>query len=131
MELLVETGADVNAMDVNKWTPLHNACCRCGIKESSLWCVLMASKSSLFCAWHSATDVVLTTLAFPHRFSSSLETVDKLLAAGAKTDVRDKDGWTPLHFAARFNNVEMLDSLLAVSIQNQLNIQTLFLPFND
>jgi hypothetical protein len=51
--------------------------------------------------------------------SSSLETVDKLLAAGARTDARDKDGWTPLHFAARFNNVEMLDSLLAVCFDPQ------------
>ena len=39
--------------------------------------------------------------------------VTALLKSGAKPDVRDKDGWTPLHHAAAKNQLDTAKALLA------------------
>ena len=50
----------------------------------------------------------------PHVRSNNVAVVEVLLEAGARVDLKDGDGWTAVHFAAKFNHVDALEKLLAV-----------------
>lgn len=45
--------------------------------------------------------------------SGSLETIEKLLAAGARVDARSEDGTTPLHLACTYPRPHVVETLLA------------------
>lgn len=51
---------------------------------------------------------------FSHVRSNNVAVVEVLLAAGARVDLKDADGWTAVHFAAKFNHVDALEKLLEV-----------------
>lgn len=83
LKLLIRLGADVNACDSKfKMTALHNA-------------------------------ANVQHLNFGNKyFKDRLEKIKVLMDAGADLNVKDQEGWTPLHYAMSENNWDMITFLL-------------------
>lgn len=109
VELLIASGAKVNSVDKQLWTPLHYAC-----KEG---CVFKISSS------------LLLFFLFTRLFCSHLEIAKLLLDHNAELIASD-NGTTPLHYFARIDPsahdmklyTEVLDGLLRKN--GAVNLQT-------
>ncbi len=102
-KLLVQYGADVNASDDNQMTPLYNSAGR-DFKMVKTLIELGADVNK-----HQPNGVAL------HNAVSweSTEIVEFLLAHGAKPNIADDEGQTPLFFAASAENLEIAKLLIA------------------
>ncbi len=100
-QALPDAGADVNARDMVGWTPLLTA------SDAGNMPVLTC------CSRTRLTSTRLTmTAGRPRRRrpGSRLDAVQALLVAGAKIRIQDKNGTTPLMFAAAEGDVHVLDA---------------------
>ncbi|XP_029045985.1 tankyrase isoform X2 [Osmia lignaria lignaria] len=133
-EALLKHGAAVNASDLWAFTPLHEAASKSRAEVCSLLLSEGADPTQLNCHSKSAIDVAPTLelqerLAYPPSGTDDAE--EQLLEASKSGDLaaverilqtnphavncRDLDGRhsTPLHFAAGFNRVPVVEYLLA------------------
>ena len=120
---LVEAGAHINALDTNGQTPLHLACWR---NQTSVIPTLLSSGAS--------ADIVDSSGRTPLSWASErgyLDVVRSLIEhrtnGSSSTDI-DIDGsnqemWTPLHFAAKNNHLEVVNELLRA--QADVNARTI------
>ncbi|XP_076165190.1 tankyrase isoform X2 [Ptiloglossa arizonensis] len=133
-EALLKHGAAVNASDLWAFTPLHEAASKSRAEVCSLLLSEGADPTQLNCHSKSAIDVAPTLelqerLAYPPSGtddaeaqlleaskSGDLAAVERILQTNPHTvNCRDLDGRhsTPLHFAAGFNRVPVVEYLLA------------------
>ncbi|KAA0188428.1 hypothetical protein HAZT_HAZT003625 [Hyalella azteca] len=107
VRLLVENGADVNAVDVYDLTPLHYACMRgndVAIRD------LLSYPQVLI----EETDKQNMTPLFLAATFGYADAVTQLLISGANIFVRDEEYQTPLHRAAAEGHKEIVHLLLSV-----------------
>ncbi|XP_006609343.1 poly [ADP-ribose] polymerase tankyrase isoform X2 [Apis laboriosa] len=133
-EALLKHGAAVNASDLWAFTPLHEAASKSRVEVCSLLLSEGADPTQLNCHSKSAIDVAPTLelqerLAYPPSGtddaeaqlleaskSGDLAAVERILRTNPlAVNCRDLDGRhsTPLHFAAGFNRVPVVEYLLA------------------
>ena len=107
VQALLAAGADPNARDRFKMTPLHWAV---GSNDNpEVVQALLAAGADV----NARDDYEKTPLHSAAGSNDNPEVVQALLAAGADVNARDEDKDTPLHWAARFNNPEVVQALLA------------------
>jgi ankyrin repeat protein len=94
-ELLIAKGADINAKDTQGWTPIYLAM----YQDRKEIAKLLLSKGG---------DVSLHTAAY----IGDLQTVEKLIDAGANVDAKEK-GVTALHCAAKAGQIAVAKLLIA------------------
>ena len=118
IKVLLEAGADVNAVDYFEWTALINAAD--DGYYSRVVKVLLEFGSDV----NYKTEEGITALGRASVRGDS-ESVRLLLEHGADVNVRDNEGWTPLMFASSFRNKKVVKVLLEagadVSIKNNEN----------
>lgn len=127
VQLLLERGAEVNAADYLRRTPLIYAV-SCGVVPSIISLLLekgamvdltdYEGKTALHHAVHKnalerGSDGRRTTPLHEATKTSEGDVVKVLLEEGATTDVMDKDGYTPLMRAIHAHKNEVVDLLLA------------------
>lgn len=103
---LLDSGADVNARDVDGNTPLHRVETSNGGDDTRLLLVYGASVDAL----NSRGQTPLYRAA-ARRYHS--ENVDILLAYGADVNAVREGGFTPLHDAAEQGSADIVNQLLA------------------
>lgn len=118
-QILIRSGARVDARGTNQKTPLHQAAT---YNHAGLTKILIekgadtAAKESFAggTPLHVACEGVPEISAQGEMVRrGALETVDALLRGGARPNARDKYGITPLHTAARFLHIHVVDRLIA------------------
>ncbi len=118
-QILIQSGARVDARGINQKTPLHQAAT---YNHAGLTKILIekgadtAAKESFGggTPLHVACEGVAVISAQGEMVRrGALETVDSLLRGGARPNARDKHGITPLHVAARFLHIHVVDRLIA------------------
>ena len=105
---LIKGGAKVNIRDENGATPLHLAA-----GDSKAQALILARLEAMIAVLKAENERLKaktnpkkqnkkqsTTSNRATKYSKAPAVVEALLKAGAKIDLRDKDGWTPLHYAA-------------------------------
>ena len=100
VRLLIEAGADVNAVSEAGYAPLHQADAECTE-------LLIKAKADI----EKADRQGVTPLASAARYGDK-EKVALLIKAGAEVNVTDNDGWTPLIWAAWFGYEEIAEQLI-------------------
>ena len=98
-------GADLNARDVDGWTPLHKAAT--SSETPAVIKTLLNAGADL-----NARDEIGRTPLHMAAFSKTPAVVKVLLDAGADLNARAEDGWTPLHFAAAFSKTPAVVKVL-------------------
>eukprot|EP00474_Spongospora_subterranea_P001634 CRZ02092.1 hypothetical protein [Spongospora subterranea] len=97
MKALLEHGADPNAIELSAgWRPLHVATDACAVR------VLHEFNADLDAVDNNGRAAV-------HYLNA--DSVAELLSRKAKLDVRDKYGRTPMHLAAHFEKVVILQAV--------------------
>ena len=91
-KMLIRQGADVNARDASGETPMHYAAAR---STPNLARLLLENGADV----NSADAMDQTPLHFAAIWSGQTRTPEFLIGSGAKVNVEDKDGNTPLALA--------------------------------
>ena len=94
-------GANVNAVDVSKWTALHWACAE---KQASLVTILITARADV-----CAADRNRNTPLHQACRGGCAAIVDLLLRAGANVEATDGRGRTPRDRAAQYKHQKCLD----------------------
>jgi ankyrin repeat protein len=102
--LLLEHGADANAMDLRGVPTLHFACDNDMGKDSAEMIHLLIEHGANVDARSTAGDTALTAIGPYHP-----NVMEALLEHGAAVDVHNNRGETPLHHAAKWFNGEELE----------------------
>ena len=102
LELLIANGADVNAKNEYRWTPLHNAALEANKEIVEL---LIANGADV----NAKTNYGETPL---HKalYEKRKEIIELLIAKGADVNAENQYGWTPL-YRARWNK-EIMELLI-------------------
>ena len=96
-------GTDVDAKDMNGWTPLHHAALN-GQKETAV--ILIGEGADV-----NAGDKIITPLHYAAQYGDK-EIVELLVAKGANVNAKNKRGLTPLQDAAVFGQTEIAELLI-------------------
>ena len=104
-ELLLDHGADINATTDNGYTPLTSACAN---GHTSITRLLLDRD----CSNVNAVDDDGVTALHKACWEGSTECVKELLAHGADTSIKNKDGETPLDIARNQNHKAVIALLL-------------------
>lgn len=100
-KLLLTAGSEINAVDLQGNTPLHNSC----YHNSPKFTALLISKGAF-------TDARSRNLDTPLDYateSGHLEIVKLLIDAGADVNLTGENGWSPLHNAASISRKVAID----------------------
>ncbi|KAJ3015710.1 UNVERIFIED_CONTAM: hypothetical protein HDU68_012614 [Siphonaria sp. JEL0065] len=108
-KILIDFGADCNALDANHWTPLHYAA---RADDLSVVSLLLNKKVSLDVP---SVDSKQTAL---HLCSKNREIAEKLMNAGSSCNAQDAQGKSFLHYAVNADEKEIVD--LTLSRENVL-----------
>ena len=128
----------IEARDTGGWTPLHRLA-RHG-SPAAIGALLAAGAnanaeddSERTPIYHAANHVSYSGIGFISHTSGAalyyynrqraLSIIESLLEAGARTDIVDRWGSTPLHSAARWGSVEVLQALLKSTSSGSVNEQ--------
>jgi ankyrin repeat protein len=106
-KLLLAYGANVDARDNRRFTPLHMEVCWCGDKRKDVVELLLANKADV----NAKDDLGMTPLHLA-MIATSKGVVELLLAHGADVNAKDKDGETPMHSAAAGGRKDIVELLL-------------------
>ncbi len=107
VELYLEHGADINAIDSNGWTALHMTTWARNPDEISKYLILHgADVNPVFCKHGTAKGCCtgVTTALHAAASSGNLALTKNLVDNGAKVNVLNADGFTPLFLAVRKGN---------------------------
>ena len=135
-QILIQSGARVDARGINQKTPLHQAAT---YNHAGLTKILIekgadtAAKESFAggTPLHVACEGVPVISAQGEMVRrGALETVDVLLQGGARPNARDKHGITPLHVAARFLQLHVVDRLIAAGADIQARTDAGWTPLH-
>ena len=135
-QILIRSGARVDARGINQKTPLHQAAT---YNHAGLIKILLekgadpAAKESFSggTPLHVACEGVPEISAQGEMVRrGALETVDALLRGGARPNARDKYGVTPLHTAARFLQLHVADRLIAAGADIQARTDSGWTPLH-
>src|SRR3989338_8663496 len=113
-QLLVDSGAHVNARDVNGRTPLHHATAR-----GAHGCIgfLLDREADV-----DAADKDLVTALHVAAGHGNTGAVNKLLKCQANVNLQDNMGRTPVHVACLFGNPITATNILGALIERSANI---------
>ena len=100
LRLLLDAGANMEAVDCNRHTPLH--WCTARVQNIKIMSSLIEAGANV----NAAADFGKTALHFAAS-NGALACVEVLLAAGADLDVRRNDGSTPFDVALQHNGRRM------------------------
>ena len=92
IKLLLDAGANLEAVDSDRWTPLHRAANFANVEIMSL---LVEAGAKV----NAVTVVGWRPLHYAALWSGTVDCVEVLLAAGADIDTRDNYGRTPFDIA--------------------------------
>lgn len=107
-ELLLAKGADVNARDNRRFTPLHVAGGGFTNRKDVVE-VLLAHGADV----NARDDMGMTPLYLMAFVPSQTRKMELLLTYGADANATANDGTTPLHVAAGYGNKDIVELLLA------------------
>uniref|UniRef100_A0A3Q3AJJ4 Ankyrin repeat domain 61 n=1 Tax=Kryptolebias marmoratus TaxID=37003 RepID=A0A3Q3AJJ4_KRYMA len=136
VQILSSYGADVNAVDASGMTPLHMAA---GTLLKDITASLIKLGADINKMQHSGnTPLHLAVVAMATKASKASEDdircVSELLQHGARPDLENKAGLSPLHQACSMGKEELLDLLLAhgadVNKRSEAGESCLFLFLN-
>ena len=117
-KVLLEAGADVNAVDYFEWTALINAA------DDGYYSRVVKVLLEFGADVNYKTEEGITALGRAS-VSGDSKSVRLLLEHGADVNVRDNEDWTPLMFASNLGNKEVVKVLLEagadVNIKNNEN----------
>lgn len=103
--MIIEAGADVGALDGIRRSPLHIAAEQGGVENVE---VLLAAGADV----NHQDNFLMSPLLCAARGRATSGVIIALLNAGAGVNVQDKNGDTPLHWAARSGTLENVIALL-------------------
>jgi ankyrin repeat protein len=126
---LVACGADANVTNSSNWTPLHDACHR-GFVEIASILVQAGAAYDTFCPPSSmCPSHSQCALAHAARRGHP-EIVKLLLNAGADKNAQNPDGWTALHEACYYDQVEPVKTLLVYGADPNLKTRLDMTAYN-
>jgi ankyrin repeat protein len=106
MEKLMAAGCDIEAADENGFTPLMHACANTNLEAAQLLIQKGAALNATAC--NGRTPIMMAA----QDSKKSLGLVKHLIQQGARLEVRDDDGWSPLFFACDHMNYALIRWLL-------------------
>lgn len=77
---------------------------------------------------NEASESGFTPLMAAASLKKSQGLAERLLQAGAQADVRDKEGWSALHFAARYGTAQTVNALLAKGVAVDVRTEKNYTP---
>ena len=98
VELLISHGADVNMKNVKGFTPLHFAATKA---KTSTARVLLQNKADPNCQTEVKNTPLILAVCFIEVEEKQKEMVKLLMSHGADVSMKNVEGFTPLHFAAK------------------------------
>ena len=109
-ELLLERGVHVNTRREGDFTPLHVAC---HFGKLEIVQLLLDHGADANAETEGGLKVLHQVSFGPYECQEDgVRVAELLLEHGAEVDTRDKDHWTPLHFASQYGKAEILRLLL-------------------
>jgi ankyrin repeat protein len=103
---ILETGADINAQDSSKFTPLYIACT--DLRTMDCAKLLIAAGADV----NIPNNQGETPLHAACTAGGPTECIELLIAAGADVNAQTEDGATPLHCACHRNKTHLVQALL-------------------
>ena len=132
IDLLLKGGADVNRTAKDGWTPLHMAAASFHADRYAIFQHIMAAKPNVNAAaadgWtplHAAAAGA--NLSWSQKEPDTLGRIQDLIAAGAKLEAKDRNGRTPLAWAAMQGysaGLDVRDGVVKLLLQAGADVNT-------